>query len=702
VASSRRAADVLITLGVVALGLGAVSSVARRALFDTDAFAERIDASLEDTRVAAFVADRLTDALITQSPDLTAFRPLIAGTARGTVSTSGFRAVARTAARTAHAALFSEGGRTVIVSVPDVGILLRSALAKANPSLADKVPIRVKGVVASIGSRNVDQFVLRLWRLARAARWLTAAFGLGGLLLMLAGFFMAGSARQAVARLGPHLLVAGLVLFLLVPAGGVIAGSLPHDALAKGAAAGLWDAFARPLRTWAIVFGGVGLVLQAASRSLMGRFDPRLAAPRLLAWMENPPGGAPGRVLRAVLLVGGGTVALLWPARVVSLAVVLAGGILAFVGLREIFEMVLGPAPEPEAAAAARPAREARYRRTIVVVAACALVTAIAWLGWPRSPAVRPPSDACNGASELCGRRLDEVVFPGTHNSMSAADIPNWLFPQQERGISGQLEDGIRALLFDVHYGIPVEGRVKTDLDRESGSREKFEQAVGKEGFDAAMRIRDRLAGKEEGKPGLYMCHGFCELGATPLPDALERIHEFLVQNPDEVLVLVIEDYVSPEDLAAAFAESGLDELVYRGAAQPPWPTLREMVDRRQRVLVLTESGRPGVPWIHPAFAVMQETPYRFKLPSDMSCSPNRGGTSGSLFLMNNWIDTTPDPKPSNAAIVNAYDALLARARQCETARGRRPTVLAVDFYRTGALFRTVRALNGLADPGTP
>jgi hypothetical protein len=168
------------------------------------------------------------------------------------------------------------------------------------------------------------------------------------------------------------------------------------------------------------------------------------------------------------------------------------------------------------------------------------------------------------------------------------------------------------------------------------------------------------------------------------------------------VLVLVIEDYVSPEDLAAAFAESGLDELVYRGAAQAPWPTLREMVDSRQRVLVLTESGRPGVPWIHPAFAVMQETPYHFKLPSDLSCSPNRGGTSGSLFLMNNWIDTTPDPKPSNAAIVNAYDALLARARQCETARGRRPTVLAVDFYRTGALFRVARALNGLADPATP
>jgi hypothetical protein len=93
----------------------------------------------------------------------------------------------------------------------------------------------------------------------------------------------------------------------------------------------------------------------------------------------------------------------------------------------------------------------------------------------------------------------------------------------------------------------------------------------------------------------------------------------------------------------------------------------------------------------------MQETPYHFRQPSELSCVPNRGGTAGSLFLMNNWIDTTPAPKPSNAALVNAYDALLARARKCQAARGRRPTVIAVDFYRTGDLFRAVRRLNGVA-----
>jgi hypothetical protein len=64
------------------------------------------------------------------------------------------------------------------------------------------------------------------------------------------------------------------------------------------------------------------------------------------------------------------------------------------------------------------------------------------------------------------------------------------------------------------------------------------------------------------------------------------------------------------------------------------------------------------------------------------------------LFQINNWIDTTPAPKPSNAAVVNAHDALLARARRCEEERGLTPTILAVDFYRTGDVVGVARALN--------
>src|SRR5262249_50751473 len=163
-------------------------------------------------------------------------------------------------------------------------------------------------------------------------------------------------------------------------------------------------------------------------------------------------------------------------ATAVSLAIVALGGLVAFAGLREIFEVLLPASTAGETEAASDAMRTAGLGAGIVVGVAAVLVVAIAWWGRPPPAPVPAVTDACNGAPELCGRRLDEVVFPATHNSMSAADIPDWLFPQQERGIAGQLEDGVRGLLFDVHYGIPVEGRVKTDLDREGTSREKFEK----------------------------------------------------------------------------------------------------------------------------------------------------------------------------------------------------------------------------------
>jgi hypothetical protein len=695
----RVAAELLISLGVLLLSLAAILSVARRAVLFPDNFADHLASSLADPRVASFAADRITDAALKANPDLTAFRPLIVATARGAVSSPSFQALVRPAARSAHASLFSERGQRVILSVPDVGVLLKSALANANPALAQKIPPQVQTIAASIGESRVDRFVVQLSRVARRSLWLTLGLAVTGCLIGLSGVLLAAGRRRALVRLGLDLLVAGIVLLLLMPAGRAIAGTLPHGELARDAAKGLWDHFAGALRTWGFVLGGIGLVLQAAGHSLLERFDPHASGRRLVAWLENPPGGARARLLRGVVLLVAGALAIVRPAHAVSVVVVLVGGGLAFVGLREIFEIALRAAPEstvPTLSAAATSAR--RKRVAIVLAVAAAFVAAIAWIGRPPAAVVRPESGACNGAPELCARRLDEVVFPATHNAMSAADIPNWLFPQQEKSIPTQLQDGIRALLFDVHYGIPVEGVVKTDLASDMGSRDKFDKAVGKEGVDAAMRIRDRLAGKEEGPRGLYLCHGFCELGATPLVAALRSVHEFLVQNPDEVLVFGIEDYVSPQDLAAAFAESGLDGLVYRGAASPPWPTLREMIDSRQRVVVTLESGRKGVPWLHPAYeGLLQETPYRFLNPSEMSCTANRGGTSGSLFLMNNWIETTPSPKPSNAAIVNAYDALLARARLCQKERGRLPNLIAVDFYRTGELFRVVRALNDVA-----
>ena len=133
-----------------------------------------------------------------------------------------------------------------------------------------------------------------------------------------------------------------------------------------------------------------------------------------------------------------------------------------------------------------------------------------------------------------------------------------------------------------------------------------------------------------------------------------------------------------------------------------PFPTLREMIDSDQRLVVFGENDPKGVPWYHPAFETIQETPYTFRTPEEFSCRPNRGGATAPLFQINHWIETTPTPKPSNAAIVNAHDFLLARARQCQKERGKVPNILAVDFAMTGDVVGVAAEMNGLSSRGAP
>jgi hypothetical protein len=260
----------------------------------------------------------------------------------------------------------------------------------------------------------------------------------------------------------------------------------------------------------------------------------------------------------------------------------------------------------------------------------------------------------------------------------------------------------VRGFLVDVHYGVPVGGRIKTILDDEVNAVAKYEAAMGKEAVEAAMRIRDRLVGEPTGEKDVYLAHGFAELGATKFTDALETIRDFLVMHPGEIVILIIQDEgVTPADVADCFERSGLARFVYTGPAAKPWPTLGELVDTNQRVVVMAENRVDSIPWYHLSTDVCQETPYGFKTPEEFSNRPNRGGTKGSLLLMNHWIETTPTPLPSNAEIVNAYDFLLKRALACKRERGMMPNLVAVDFYRSGDLMRVVDALNRVEPPRT-
>jgi len=272
------------------------------------------------------------------------------------------------------------------------------------------------------------------------------------------------------------------------------------------------------------------------------------------------------------------------------------------------------------------------------------------------------------------------------------------------------LDDGIRGLLIDTHYGVPRGsgrglGEVITDLDKENKTRKEVVAELGEETVKRAEDLVGQLAfsgaPQDQAKP--YLCHVLCELGATPFDDALAGIKSWMDSHPDEFLIIFIEDVVSPEETARAFERSGLLRYAWTPEPDTVWPTLGSLIEQDKRLLVMAENdaGNGQFPWYQEGFRdLVQETPYTFDSAKQISgwssCRPNRGPKGAPLFLINHWISTDPVPKPSDAQTVNAYDPLLRRVRRCEQIRDHVANLIAVNFYRRGDAFRVVDTLNGV------
>jgi hypothetical protein len=302
----------------------------------------------------------------------------------------------------------------------------------------------------------------------------------------------------------------------------------------------------------------------------------------------------------------------------------------------------------------------------------------------------------CDGLASLCAKRLDQVVFPGTHNSYAASEEPGWHFAGQRYGLKRQLDDGIRALLLDVHYGVPAaNGVVRTDFAAEGADANKVAQAMPAQARRVAEQIAGPLgAGMPAGKPRLYLCHTLCELGAEPLGRELGVIEAFLEAHPGTFLMLVMEDYVPAERIAAAFRAAGLAgqaaTLPRRGAQ----PTLGALLGEGKRLAVFSEKAGGTPAWYMPAFDYIQDTPLGANRPDQLSCERFRGEPDSPYLLINHWIPPFPPSPRLNAAIGRAA-FLRHRIRQCTAARGIEGAIVAVDFYERTAVVRVARELNG-------
>ena len=695
----RKASQVLLVLASVLLIAATLVAYASRVLFDSGRFSARATVALKSATVREAIAERVTDEIVRRHPDLLAVRPAVVSAVSGVVGGDAFSSLVRRGVRDVHGSVFRRERDTVTLTIADVGIVVAEAVRVLEPERASEFEPRERVTLLErdLGSATGD--------LARLASNVRALYVLALLAAAAAAVAVAWAAnrRQAVSRLGLAIVVAGLVIAIAETVLGAAVLDRFSDPDARAAAAAVWDAYLGDLRTTGWLIAGSGAVLAAAAASLIRPIEveePLRAAWRIVTSEPRPVGL---RLARGVALIAVGVLVIAQPSSLLRILATLVGVYALYKGLEAILRLLNGP---PAASPSERP--RIRWRRLAVPVVAGLLVVGAAAAFATRGGIDEPVAaiSHCNGHAELCDRAFDEVALPATHNSMSVP-LPGWFASLQERPIQGQLEDGIRGLLFDTHYADRLaNGRTRTYFgSAEEMQRQIQQDGVSQGGVDAALRLRDRLGFRGSGERGMYLCHTFCELGSTLLADALEDIHGFLVTHPGDVLVVINQDYVTPSDFTSALTDAGLATYALEPPRDSAWPTLREMIEQDRRLVVLAENQAGKAPWYQPVYdRLTQETPFAFARTNELidsgilqaSCRPNRGPAGAPLFLINHWINTDPLPRPGNGAIVNAYEPLLRRARTCQRIRGQPVNLLAVDFYERGDVFEVVDTLNGL------
>ena len=270
----------------------------------------------------------------------------------------------------------------------------------------------------------------------------------------------------------------------------------------------------------------------------------------------------------------------------------------------------------------------------------------------------------CEGSADLCDRPYNQVSVVCTHNAMSSIEdgfvIPT---PNQRWSFLHQLDDGVRCMMLDTYM--------------------------------------------DQGEPKL--CHAYCGLGATPWVPMLQSVRVWLDAHPREVLSFVLEAYISEAETQQALVDGGVFGRVYHHAAPPgsPWPTLRQLIERDQRLVIFTDDAAANGDWHLDWRAYGWETPYD---DPTFTCVHGRGAPAAhdnQVFILNHYVLCPAGGCESNGTQYNAYLFLLPRASACwrfdpiENPWTQIPTFVNVDHYHVpisaggrAEVFDVVDALN--------
>ena len=545
----------------VTLFVALVAGWAHRTVFDSHEFSVRAMAMLDSAEVRRELAEQITDQILIQGDStLASYRSVLVGVVSDIIETDAFRSAFRTAVEETH--------RTVMLKHADKALLQLGAsltdltgsaedaspgLAQSLPNSVDSVLVDVTPVVDRIDPFRVGRHVDDVATVATVLTSLSAG----------AAIALARRRRRALMWLGMAAAVAAIgVLALVAAVPNIAADRITEPALVAPVRAGV-TRFMADLGTLAVAVLALGVLIAAAATATAPPHmanDLRHVGPR----MAQAITGGLGPRLQAMAgggLVLAGIVVFFDSATAIAIGLSAAGAVLGYVGLIALFNAILGAEPAPAEGLVHRDLAGVEWGPRLVVMCVLAAVLAIT-VGVLGVTTIVQTGDEfkaagelrCNGSTHLCDRPLDQVVFAGTHNSMSSSSDPGWLFAEQLTGIPAQLHAGVRALLVKSHYGIPTgvsvggsELVVTDESDETAVNRAEEIAELGPEAVARADQLRATTEPTASSRD-IYLCHVYCELGATKFSVALHDLRRFIDSHPDDVIMLFIGDYVSAAD----------------------------------------------------------------------------------------------------------------------------------------------------------
>jgi hypothetical protein len=409
----------------------------------------------------------LADQIIESGPStLVSYRSVLVIVIESVVQTDAFKSIFKQAVEAAHDAAFQQDSDSIVLNLVDSLSVITGTLAVTAPDIAKQIPPNISDLAVEVTKQ------VRALQLGQVGQDLDNLIGQTFLVALVAvgiSIALATNRRHSVMRVGFGLLGVAALVVVGLQLGRYFGTNAIADPGLRAAVRSSIDVITGDLASqmlWLGVFGVLIAAIANASAAHKRRFDLQTAS----SWFERRIMAAPktsgGRVLRGVALIIGGALLLVETQFFLLTVVALVGAWIIYIGFTEVM-LVVGrrSTAAPEATMAGAPAGAAEghggglhWGRIGALTAFLVILIGVGAFITTRSAQTTASAAGelkCNGHAELCDRTLDQVVFATSHNSMSAAREPGWLFGEHFGGIRSQLEYGIRGFLIDTHYGVP-------------------------------------------------------------------------------------------------------------------------------------------------------------------------------------------------------------------------------------------------------